>query len=57
MGKRKSETEKLNQTQGSETINLFISASGGVGKTHLVKTIYQSITKLLQYHGGPPEKP
>ena len=37
--------------------NLFISGSGGVGKSHLIKTIYDSVTKLLQYHGGSPEKP
>ena len=36
--------------------NLFISGSGGVGKSHLIKTIYQSVAKLLQYHGGYPEK-
>ena len=34
--------------------NLFISGSGGVGKSHLIKTIYQSVTKLLQCHGGSP---
>ena len=36
--------------------NLFISGSGGVGKSHLMKTIYQSVSKVLQYHGGSPDK-
>ena len=36
--------------------NLFISVSGVVGKSGLIKTINQSVTKLLQYHGGS-EKP
>ena len=37
--------------------NLFLSGSGGVGKSHLIKTIYQSVPKVLQYHGGSPDKP
>ena len=36
--------------------NLFLSGSGGVGKSHLIKTIYQSVSKELQYHGGSPDK-
>ena len=35
---------------------LFLSGSGGVGKSHLIKTIYQSVSKVLQYHGGSPDK-
>ena len=37
--------------------NLFSSESGGVGKSHSIKTIYQSVSKMLQYHGGSPDKP
>ena len=37
--------------------NLFLSGSGGFGKSHLIKPIYQSVSKLLQYHGGSPDKP
>ena len=37
--------------------NLFLSGSSGVGKSHLIKTIYQSVPKVLQYHGGSPDKP
>ena len=36
---------------------MFLSGSGGVRKSHFIKTVYQSISKLLQYHGGSPEKP
>ena len=35
--------------------NLFISGSDGVGKSHLYKTTYWSITMLLQHNGA--EKP
>ena len=36
--------------------NLFLTGSGGCGKSHLIKTIYHSITKLLLFHGGNPDK-
>ena len=36
---------------------MFLSGSGEVGKSHLIKTVYQLVLKLLQYHGGSPEKP
>ena len=36
--------------------NLFMSGSGGVRKSHLIKTTYQSVTKLLQFHNGSLEK-
>ena len=36
---------------------MFLSGSAGVGKSHLVKTIHQAVSKLLQYHGTSPEKP
>ena len=35
--------------------NLLISGSARVGKLHLIKTIYQSVAKLLQDHGSSPE--
>ena len=35
---------------------LFLSGFGGVGKSHLIKTIYQSVSKVFQYHGGSPDK-
>ena len=44
------------KTNAAKPFNLFISGSVGVRKSHLIKTIYTSVTKLLQYHGGSPEK-
>ena len=40
-----------------ELIHIFLSGSGGKGKSHLVKTIYQAVSKELSYHGGDPDKP
>ena len=36
---------------------LFLSGSVAVGKSYLIKALYQSVSKLLQYHGGSPAKP
>ena len=36
---------------------MILSGSAGVGKSHLVKTIYQAVSKLLQYHDTSSEKP
>ena len=38
-----------------EPINIFLSASGGVRKSHLVKVIYKFISKILLYHCKDPE--
>ena len=38
-------------------IHLFITGGAGVGKSHLMKTIYFSVTKTLMYGGGDPDKP
>ena len=40
-----------------EPLHIFISGSGGVGKSHLIKTLYQSLTKLFSYRTGDPNKP
>ena len=39
-----------------EPIHIFLSESGGTGKSHLIKTICQSVSKELSYHGGDPDK-
>ena len=31
-------------------LHLFITGKGGCGKSHLLKTIYHSLTKTLSYH-------
>ena len=38
-------------------VHIFVSGSGGTGKSHLVKTIHQVISTELLYHSKEPEKP
>ena len=38
-------------------VHVFSSCSGGTGKSHLVKTIYQAISKELLCHSKEPDKP
>ena len=33
-----------------EPVYIFLSGSGGTGKSHLVKVIYNAILKILLYH-------
>ena len=40
-----------------QSLNLFLTGRGGCGKSHLIKTVYQSVSKLLLYHGESPDKP
>ena len=43
-----------------QTINpfhIFITSGDGVGKSHLTKAIHMSLSKVLMYKGGDPEKP
>ena len=37
--------------------HIFLIGGAGVGKSHLIKTIFMSISKLLPFKGGDPEKP
>ena len=39
-----------------ETIQIFLSGDGDTGKSHLVKIIYNAISKTLLYHCKDPEK-
>ena len=36
---------------------MFLTGGGGCGKSHLIQTIYQSVTKLLSYRGNDPNQP
>ena len=38
-------------------MHIFLSRSGGSSKSHLVKVIYNAISKTLLYHSKDPEKP
>ena len=40
-----------------EPIYIFFSGSGDTGKSHLVKVIYNAISKTLLYHRKDPDKP
>ena len=40
-----------------EPVHIFLSDSGGTGKSHLVKVIYKAISKTLLYYCKDPEKP
>ena len=40
-----------------EPIHIFLSGRGGTGKSHLVKMIYNAISKTLLYYCKDPEKP
>ena len=54
---KESKTEKFKKARGTQTFYLFLSGSVAVGKSYLIKALYQSLSKLLQYHGGSPAKP
>ena len=36
---------------------MFLSGSGGCGKSHLIKTFYHAINKVFLYRSGDPGKP
>ena len=35
---------------------ILVTGGAGVGKSHLIKTVFLSVSKLLLYKGGEPEK-
>ena len=37
--------------------HIFLTGGAGVGESHLIKTIFMSLSKLLSFKGGDPEKP
>ena len=37
--------------------HLLITGGGGVGKSHLIETIYMPLNKVMMYKGVDPEKP
>ena len=45
-----------NDGHDAEAVYIFLSGSGGTGKSHLVKIICNAIWKTLLYHCKDPEK-
>ena len=39
-----------------QPFHIFLSGSGGTVKSHIMKTIFQALTKTLLYHSNNPEK-
>ena len=37
--------------------HLFLSGSGGCGKSHLIKTVFHAVNKVFLYQSGDPAKP
>ena len=37
--------------------HIFLTGGAGLGKSYLMKTIFISVSKLLSFRGGDPEKP
>ena len=37
--------------------HIFLTGGGGCGKSHLIKTIYQAVSKIFLYHGSCPDRP
>ena len=44
------------QKKQIDPLHLFITGDGGCGKSHLAKTVFQALSKILSYHAGDPEK-
>ena len=38
-----------------EPVHIFLSGSGGTGKTHLVKVLYNAMSRTSLYHCKDPE--
>ena len=51
-----SKSEKKERKQKNAPLHLFVTGCTGCGKSHFIKTIYHSMTKLFLYHGGNPDK-
>lgn len=57
MYKWETDTNIQPQKLKAQPFYIFVNGSGGVGKTHLVNTIYQAIVRVLRSVGQYPDKP
>ena len=45
------------QIKDMQPLNMFLTGEGGCGKSHLLKTLFLALTKILLHKGGEPDKP
>ena len=57
MVKRFRKEYKIKNNIDPKPFHLLITGDGGVGKSHLIKTIYMSLNKVMMYKAVDPEKP
>ena len=56
-GKRYVQNSKTKHTELLEPIRIFLTGGAGVGKSHLIKCIYNCLSKVLAYKSEELEKP
>ena len=55
-GKHSVQSRNSDMIAKPEPLRIFLTGKGGAGKSHLLKCMYHSLTKLLSHKGGETEK-